>query len=84
MPEHKLALRLYDESQFTVKCALLPVSRGFTAFREQLDVCVVAVLKFGRLTAFRPPRATAEVGARAPSAATVARAIIVLLARQKT
>ena len=29
MPEHKLALRLYDESQFTVKCALLPVSRGF-------------------------------------------------------
>jgi len=29
LPEHKLALRLYDESQFTVKCALLPVSRGF-------------------------------------------------------
>jgi hypothetical protein len=29
LPEHKLALRLHDESQFTVKCALLPVSRGF-------------------------------------------------------
>ena len=57
MPPHKLALRLCDESQITVKCALLPVSRGFTARRtgsglrflvQQLDECVVALFKFGR------------------------------------
>ena len=57
MPPHKLALRLCDESQITVKCALLPVSRGFTAVRtgsglrflvQQLDECVVALFKFGR------------------------------------
>jgi len=57
LPPHKLALRLCDESQITVKCALLPVSRGFTARRtgsglrflvQQLDECVVALFKFGR------------------------------------
>jgi hypothetical protein len=57
LPPHKLALRLCDESQITVKCVLLPVSRGFTAVRtgsglrflvQQLDECVVALFKFGR------------------------------------
>jgi len=70
LPPHKLALRLCDESQITVKCALLPVSRGFTARRtgsglrflvQQLDECVVALFKFGRFDRCTGNRKKAKV-----------------------